>query len=75
MQVSELPLVHHAESTSEIINMVYRGTVRTAMVLERQSPEAAEAIENAIIVGAENYKSGESYVLNWPAIMAVAKKA
>ena len=74
VQVTELPLVQRTTSPQEVLNLLYRSTVRTAMVLERQKAEAREAIHQAILHGAEAYKRGNLYEIKWPAVMAVARK-
>ncbi len=74
VQITELQLVHRTTSPQEILNLLYRSTVRMSMILERQSAEALEDIPQAIFDGAEAYKVGERYEIKWPAVMAVARK-
>jgi hypothetical protein len=55
--------------------MAYKSTVRAAMLLEHQAPEAHGKIHQAIIDGLAKYRSNEGYRLAWPAILASAQKA
>ncbi|MHC4104087.1 MAG: hypothetical protein ACYSR9_04045 [Planctomycetota bacterium] len=43
--------------------------------IELQTNEARDAINQAIIDGAEAHKVGEQYEMKWPAVMAVARKS
>lgn len=74
VQVTDLPLIHRATAPQEILSLLYRSTVRTSMVLERQSAEALDAIHQAILDGAEAYKVGAQYEIKWPAVVAVTRK-
>ena len=61
-------------SAQQVLDMIYKSTVRTAAMLELQTPEALEAIHNAILEGAETYKAGDTYNFAWPAVIALASK-
>jgi len=74
VQVTELSLVHRATSPQDILDLLYRSTVRFSMLLELQTNEARDGINQAIIDGAEAYKVGGQYEMKWPAVMAVARK-
>jgi len=48
--------------------------VRTAMVLERQTPEALDRIHRAIRENAERFAHAGAYDIAWPAVIASARK-
>ena len=72
--VVEAPLQWRAPSVPAILDCVYRGTVRTAMLFERQTPEARERIHGAIHEEAERFARGGAYEIAWPAVLAAARK-
>ena len=72
--VIELALNWRAPSIEAILDFVYKGTVRTSMVLERQTPDARERIHRAIHQGAERFAHSGAYEIAWPAALAVARK-
>lgn len=72
--IVELALNWRAQSIETILDCVYKSTVRTSMVLERQTPDARERIHQAISEGAERFASGGAYEIAWPAVLAVARK-
>jgi SAM-dependent methyltransferase len=73
-EVSRLELKWTANRSEEILELIYKSVVRTPMVLNAQTPEARERIHEAILVGAEAYRSGDKIELGFPAIMTVATK-
>lgn len=74
VSVIDLPLVQYATTAQDVLAFLYRSSVRTSMLLERQTEEAREAIHQAIVDGAEAHRDGDQYRFAWPAIMAVARK-
>jgi ubiquinone/menaquinone biosynthesis C-methylase UbiE len=72
--VSELPLKWRPQTVEAILDGIYRGTVRTAMMLERQKPEARERIHRAIEDEASAYAREGGYEIGWPAVLATARK-
>jgi hypothetical protein len=72
--VSELALRWRAPSIEAILDFVYKSTVRTAAVLERQTPEARDRIHRAIREGAQLFARDGAYEIAWPATVAVARK-
>lgn len=72
--VSELALGWRAPSVDTILNCIYKSTVRTSMMLERQTPDALDSIHRAIRVGAERFMRGGEYEMAWPAVLAAAQK-
>lgn len=74
VEVSELPLKWRPPSTAAIFDGIYRSTVRTAMLLERQRPEARDRIHRAIEDEAAAYARDDGYEIGWPAVLATARK-
>ena len=72
--VIELPLKGRARSIEAILDCIYKGTVRTAAVLERQTPDAIDRIHRAIREGAERFMRDGTYEMAWPAVLAAARK-
>jgi ubiquinone/menaquinone biosynthesis C-methylase UbiE len=72
--VVELPLKWRAPSIEAILDGIYKSTVRTAAVLERQTPDAIDRIHRAIREGAERFKRDGGYEMAWPAVLAAARK-
>lgn len=72
--VSELALTWRAPSIEAILDFVYRGTVRIAMVLERQTQDARERIHQAIRDSAQGLARGGTIEVAWPAVLASARK-
>ena len=70
--VIELPLKGRARSIEAILDCIYKGTVRTAAVLERQTPDAIDRIHRAIREGA--FTRDGTYETAWPAVLAAARK-
>ena len=72
--VIELPLKGRARSIEWILDCIYKGTVRTAAVLERQTPDAIDRIHRAIREGAERFMRDGGYEMAWPAVLAAARR-
>lgn len=71
---AELPLAWRGESPQDVWDWYDRGTVRTAALLDLQTPEARERIKSAIIESAARFATAEGVVIPNPAIMHVARK-
>ena len=63
-----------ARSIEAILDCIHKGTVRTAAVLERQTPDAIDRIHRAIREGAERFTRDGTYEMAWPAVLAEARK-
>jgi len=72
--VNELPLHWRPASPEELLSFLEKSSVRTAMVLERQSPEALNKIHQWILESATQLKRDDFLHLDWPAVMAFGKK-
>jgi hypothetical protein len=53
---------------------IYKSTVRTSMVLERQAPAARDRIHEAIHDSAERFAQDGAYEIAWLAVLAAARK-
>ena len=74
INVQTIPLVWKGSSGRECLDLIYNSTVRTAMLLEHQAPEALERTHHAFIDGAEKFRKGGAIEMAWPAILASATK-
>ncbi len=70
--ISELTLHWQPSSGQQLLDTIYKSTVRTAMLLEAQEKENREKIHSEII--AYVAASKDPIDLPWPAILAVARK-
>lgn len=74
LSVREEPLVWQFTSPEAVLDMLYKSTVRTAMLLGHQAPEARERIHRAILDGAAQFAKDGTYTLAFPAVMAAGGK-
>lgn len=74
INIQSIPLTWTGRSGRECLDLIENGTVRTAMLLEHQSPEVQESIRNAIVDGVEKFKKGDDIEMAWPAVLASATK-
>lgn len=73
-EVSVLPLTWRTDNAQNVLNLIYKGAVRTPMVLEAQTAPAREAIHQAIIEESEKLRNGSTIEIKFPASMASARK-
>jgi SAM-dependent methyltransferase len=57
-----------------VLDLIYKGVVRTPMLIDAQPAAAAERIRAAIVKGAEAYRKGALIELSWPYLLATATK-
>lgn len=74
-ELRDLPLVWRSPSTQGVLDAVYKGGVRTAMVLRAQTEERRARIERAILDGAERHRVDGQVELAMPAVLVTARKA
>jgi ubiquinone/menaquinone biosynthesis C-methylase UbiE len=74
-KVTALPLMWSAAKADDVLNLIYKGAVRTPMVLEAQTAQAREAIHRAILEGSEAFRKGNVIEFRFPASMASATKS
>jgi hypothetical protein len=71
----KLPLVWTGDTPQAVLDILHRGTVRTPMLIEAQTPEVRQAIEQAILRGSERYRQpAGNIVIKWPALLATARR-
>lgn len=70
-----LSLTWRPASEADILAMIYKSVVRMPMILERQTQDARERIERAIVEGAAAYRRGDRIEFAYPAAMVTATKA
>jgi ubiquinone/menaquinone biosynthesis C-methylase UbiE len=75
IDVRSIPLVWRGQSGRECLDLIYNSSMRTAMLLQRQAPEALERIHRAIVEGAERFRKGGGIEMAWPAVLTSATKA
>ena len=73
--VSTIPLTWYGKTPQDLLDLIYKSTVRTPMLLEAQTPEARERIHEAIREGAEKYRGEEGIAIPIPAVVATAVRA
>jgi SAM-dependent methyltransferase len=74
VSISEIPLVMHAGSVEGILDFIYKGTVRTSMMLERQTAAARERVHLAIRETARSFVRPGGYDIGWTAVVVAAGK-
>lgn len=72
--VTELPLTWQISGPSDVLAYVEKCTMRIAMVLDRQTPEARRRIHDAIVDGAAAFRADGGYEVAWPAILVAGTK-
>jgi len=70
VEVTELPLVWTISGPRDVLAYVEKCTMRVAMVLDRQTPQARARIHEAIVEGA----AALGTELAWPALMTVGTR-
>jgi hypothetical protein len=71
----KLPLVWTGDTPQVVLDALHRGTVRTPMLIEAQTPEIQQAIEQAILRGSERYRQRSgNIVIKWPALLTTARR-
>jgi SAM-dependent methyltransferase len=57
-----------------VIDLIYKGIVRTPMLIDCQSPEARDRILADVVQGAEAYRKDGAIELRWPYFLVSASK-
>ena len=73
----KLPLVWTGDTPQAVLDTLHRGTVRTPMLIEAQTPETRQAIEQAIPRGfGKRYPRQRTgnIVIKWPALLTTARR-
>lgn len=69
-QTLQVPQVWKVESGDALLTAFRTGAVRTAALLNAQTPEALRKIRAEVIASAEKFRNGESIDLPMPAVLA-----
>jgi len=72
---ASLQLIWQTEDPQAILELIYKSIVRTPMVLRAQTDEARARIHEAIVSGAEHYRTQGVIHLRFPAVLATAVAA
>ena len=72
--VRHVPLLWRLSSPDAVFDALSRGAVRTAALLEAQSPEALAAIQSTIRAAVASYARGAAIELPMPAVLAAAAR-
>lgn len=72
--VTDIPLVWRCATAQDAVEVIYKSTVRTAMLLERQTAKARERIHQAIVDGAARFRQDGGYAMAFPAVLVAAHK-
>jgi SAM-dependent methyltransferase len=70
----QVPQVWRGSDPDELFAMLATGTVRAAATLRAQSPQAREAIREAVRQAISVYRNGDRYEVPMPAVVAAAIK-
>ena len=70
----QVPQVWRASDPDQLFAMLVTGTVRMAATLRAQSPEARQAIREAVRETVSTYRRGNEYEIPMPAVVAAAFK-
>jgi SAM-dependent methyltransferase len=57
-----------------VVDLIYRGIVRTPMLIDGQEPAARERILAAVVEDAEAYRKNGVIELRWPYLLATARR-
>lgn len=73
-EVRELALAYEPQSRQELLDLIYKSSVRMAMMLERQTGDALERIHEHILAGARRLRQDNRLRIGFPALIAGARK-
>jgi len=72
--IADLPLVWRGEKPDDVIDFIYKITVRTSMVLQAQTDTTRQNIHRSLVHDLERYREAEGIELAWPAGLVTATK-
>ncbi|RLA42955.1 MAG: hypothetical protein DRR06_13300 [Gammaproteobacteria bacterium] len=73
IKVSEISLSWQPEEERDVLDMIYKSSVRTAKLLELQTSAALDKIHQHILQATREIIESDTE-FHWPAVMAVATK-
>lgn len=74
VSVTHVPLSMRVSAPGDVLDFIYRTTVRTAMILERQTAEARARIHEAIEQALAPLARPGGYDIGWTAVLVAARK-
>jgi SAM-dependent methyltransferase len=72
--LSTAPIVWRGESPRDAVDLIYKATVRTKLLLDGQTDDAREAIHQGIMSGIEKFRVDEHFEIALPALLVSALK-
>jgi ubiquinone/menaquinone biosynthesis C-methylase UbiE len=69
-----IPIIWRAEKPSDAVDVIYKATVRTKLMLDAQTDSARSAIHEAIISGMDKFRVDDHFEIALPATMVSATK-
>ncbi len=73
-QLKTIPIVWRGQQPSDVVDVIYKATVRTRSIVDAQTEQACEKIHSALISGIEKFKLGDHYEIAFPAALVTATK-
>jgi len=73
-QLKTVPIVWRGEKPSDAVDVIYKATVRTKLMIDAQTDTARNTIHEAIVAGMDNFRVGDHFEIAFPAAMMSATK-
>lgn len=73
-QVKTIPIVWRSKQPSDAVDVIYKATVRTRLILDAQTDSARDSIHAALIAGMDNFRVDDHFEIAFPATMVSATK-
>lgn len=74
LQLKKIPIVWRGEQPTDVVDVIYKATVRTRLIVDAQSERARGKIHAALISGIENFRVDDHYEIAFPAALVTATK-
>ena len=74
-EITKIPIFWRGEEPRDAVDVIYKATVRTKLILDAQTDAAQEAIHATIISGMENFRVDNYFEIALPAVLVSAVKA
>ena len=74
IRFSTVPVYWYGTAPEQAVEVIYKATVRTKMMLEAQRPEVVEKIHRTIVEGVEQFREDDHFRIALPAFLATAVK-
>ncbi|HCU90547.1 MAG TPA: hypothetical protein DGR97_11410 [Gammaproteobacteria bacterium] len=73
-QLNTIPIVWHGQQPSDIVDVIYKATVRTRLIVDAQTERVREKIHSHLISDIEKFRIGDHYEIALPAALVTATK-